>query len=453
VLTCSTVVAVAAMAGIVGADSRWLAALGGYVVHRNAIPEGVPFAAAPTQHWHNAIVLAELLFHWLELGLRDRGLMLAQLLAVAGVVIVLMKDARAGGAAPTGAGAAVLVATLGALGSLVVARVQLFSLILFCVLMALLRSEARQRSWRIWLALPLIALWSNLHGAVLIGVGIMLVYLVLVRLREQPWTAVGVGAGSLVALCATPAGVLTVSYYRDLLTNEAASSGSGMWAPLTLSAPLDLLMLLAAVMLLFALRRARPRIWELIVIVVLVVATITASRTGIWLMLFLAVPAARGWRSTRWWDWIMPPVAALALVGIVFAIARGPLPSGAGSRLIMRAVELAHGSPILADDIIDEQVAMAGGRIWVGNPIDAFSKQDQLSYLAWLDGRPGGRAAIRPDVNIVLTDAGTPAHRLMAVDSAFKEVSSDGRSELYVRLFRPNAVRWRRTAVGQDRPR
>ena len=434
VLTCVVVTGFAALGGFVGADARWLAALGRDVTRAGSIPTGVPFAAAPTAHWHNAVVLAELSFYGLHSLLGERGLMLAQLVAVAVAVIVLMQDARASGASPKSAGVAVLVAAIGAFSVLVIARVQLFSLVLFPVLMALLRSEARKPSRRIWLAVPLIVLWTNLHGAVLIGVGITLVYLALSRFREDRWTSIAVGVGVLVALCMTPAGLASVSYYQGLLTNEAAARGTELWAPFSLTAPLDLVLLISAIVLALQLRRCRPKLWELVVLVGLAGATIQASRSGVWLLFFLAVSAARGLRSPRWWDWIMPPLAALASIGLVAGIVRGPLVNGAGSAVIARSIAMARGTPILADDAIGEQVALAGGRIWVGDPIDAFSKADQSTYLDWVEGRSSGLRALGPDVHVVLTARGSGAQRLMSRDPAFKQVASDQRSEIYARV-------------------
>jgi hypothetical protein len=203
---------------------------------------------------------------------------------------------------------------------------------------------------------------------------------------------------------------------------------------LSLTSPLDVALLIAAAGLGVQLRRSRPPLWELAVCIALAVATVKASRSGVWLVFFLAVPAARGLRSPRWWDWIMPPVATLALVGLVVGVVRGPLASGPSSRLLARAILLANGTPIVADDIIGEQVALAGGRIWVGNPIDAFSKQDQSTYLDWLQGSASGRAALGPEVRVVVTSKNTAAQRLMARDSAFKNVARDSESELYKRV-------------------
>src|SRR5207302_923481 len=130
--TVLAVVAVAALLGRVGADARWLAALGHVVSARGAVPVGIPFAVASTAHWHNPLVLAELVFG----ALGDRGLMVAQLAAVCAALVVLGRDVVAGGASAGGASAALVLAALGALPSLAIARVQMFSLLLFPVLVA-----------------------------------------------------------------------------------------------------------------------------------------------------------------------------------------------------------------------------------------------------------------------------------------------------------------------------
>ena len=87
--TVLAVVAVAALLGRVGADARWLAALGHAVSARGAVPVGIPFAVASTAHWHNPLVLAELVFG----ALGDRGLMVAQLAAVFAALVVLLAAA------------------------------------------------------------------------------------------------------------------------------------------------------------------------------------------------------------------------------------------------------------------------------------------------------------------------------------------------------------------------
>jgi hypothetical protein len=120
------------------------------------------------------------------------------------------------------------VAGIGALPSLAIARVQLFSLVLFPLLLALLRAQSRSPSRAIWLAVPLLAVWSNLHGAALLGAGMLIVYLVFEPARREPVLTLAVTGASLAALCLTPVLLRTVTYYHGVLTNLAAQRGEGM---------------------------------------------------------------------------------------------------------------------------------------------------------------------------------------------------------------------------------
>jgi hypothetical protein len=430
------IIAVSALILTVGADARWLAALGHFIAARHAIPDGVPFATAPTAHWPGTIALGELIFHWLEAALGDRGLMVAQLLAVGAGFTALARDAIDRGATRQGTTVALLVGAVGAVSGLAIARAQLFSVALFPILVLLVRAEARQPSRRIWLVVPLIALWSNLHGGVLIGLAVVLVYLLVVRLRPDPLAAIGVGLMSTLAVCFTPAGLHTVDYYHGVLTNVAAQRGQGLWAPLSLSAPLDVTLILATLVLaVLALRSRRTRlaVWELVTIGVLAVLTVRASRSGIWLLFFLVAPAAVTIGARPRWDRYRIPLVAASLVTIVFAIARGPLAGGASPAVITRAISLAQRTPVLAATIPAEQIALAGGHVWIANPLDAFAHADQATYLDWLQGRADGRRALDQGVNVVVVDRGSAADRLMASTPGFGVVQSDQRVKLYVR--------------------
>ena len=425
--------AAAALLGRVGSDAQWLAALGHVIVHRHAIPAGVPFAAAPTGHWPNPLVLAELIFDGLQSALGARGLMLAQLAATGGGLVLLARDARAEGAEPIGTAGALLLAGVGALPSLAIARVQLFSLVLFPALLALLRAESRRPSQRIWLVVPLLALWSNLHGAALLGFGVTAGYLVLQRGRRDPWVAGAVlvlGAG---ALCLTPAGLHTVDYYRGVLTNAAAQQGAGEWGPLSLTSPLDVVLVLAALLLLWRAWRARPRMWEGAVLVALAVLTVRADRNGVWLLMFAVAPAARRLHPARALRVLTPVAAALAAVVLVVSIVRGPAPDGASGPIVSAALALAHGSPVLAAGTMDEQVAVAGGRIWAGDPIDAFPHRVQVAYLDWLDGGRGGARAVTPAVRVALVAPGSATQRLMAQMPGFVVARRSPTALLYAR--------------------
>jgi hypothetical protein len=55
-------------------------------------------------------------------------------------------------------------------------RPQMFTLACFGALLALLARETYRRDVRLWLIVPLMALWANLHGGFFIGIAAMLVY-------------------------------------------------------------------------------------------------------------------------------------------------------------------------------------------------------------------------------------------------------------------------------------
>jgi hypothetical protein len=435
--TITLIVALAALLGTIGADARWLAAMGDVIAHRGSVPAGIPFASAATSHWPNAIVLAELAFGGLERVFGDRGLLLAQLVAVAGALTVLARDARAGGAERPGLSAALLIAAIGAATSLAIVRVQLFSLLLFPVLVALLRSQARRPTRAIWLVVPLLALWANLHGVVLLGLAMTFAYLGLSRLRLRRAETLAVGAASLVALCLTPALLSTPDYYHGLLTNLAVSRGEGMWAPLSLTSPLDLLLLIAGIMLVACTRGSRALRWELVVVLALAVLTVQGSRNGVWLLMFLVPLAARTIVPRRSWAAVAPVALLASSAAVALAVVRGPEPNDASPRLVSEALALAHGSPVLAEDQLAEQVALSGGRIWAGDPIDAFSRQTQATYLDWTDGTPSGRRAFVPDVRVVLVSRGSRAQALTASTAGFRLIATSPLAALYARSAEP----------------
>src|SRR5881296_1928348 len=76
------------VAGTIGPDARWLSALGRSIVRLGGVPQGVPFATAPSAGWHNVPVLAELVFGGLQASLGDRGLLAAQIVATMVAMVV-----------------------------------------------------------------------------------------------------------------------------------------------------------------------------------------------------------------------------------------------------------------------------------------------------------------------------------------------------------------------------
>jgi hypothetical protein len=435
-LAALAVTAIAALVTVQAADGPWLAELGRTIARGGGIPDGVPYASAASRGWPNVPVLGELAFA-LFATLGSRGLQIAQVAAVAGTLALLLRDARRGGAQERGVAIALLLLAPACFGPIVAIRGQLFSLPLFAACALLLRAETRAPSRRIWLLVPLLALWGNLHGAVLTGAAVAGAYLVFERGRRRPGESVAVMLASALALFANPALWETPSYVLGVLHNQAARQAIGLWAPLSPNDWMDVAFMLAAAVLLAGAVRSRPRVWEFVALGGLALLTLHASRGGVWLALF-AVPLAASGLGGRARSEPLPrlakPLALGLLVAVLLGLAHGPLPSGASPRTIQRTLALAHGTPVLAEDLLAEQVADAGGRVWVSNPIDAFSTPDQRVYVHWLRGLPDGDAALAHAPRVVLVRNGGKAARRLHRDAAFRQVTSDVRTVLYERI-------------------
>jgi hypothetical protein len=427
-----------AVLGSVGADARWLAALGRTILAQGSIPTGVPYAAAPSADWVNVPVLGELVFHALQAVGGDRGLLLAQLVAATAALTLLALGMRALGAPDAASAMVLLLVFFAAVPSFIIVRAQLFSLVLFCAALLLLRAEARRPSRRVWLLVPLIALWSNLHGAVLVGLAIAAAYLVLERARREPVVAACVLAASCAALFVTPALAASGNYYLGVLRSEAAQRGEGLWAPLSVHKPFDVLFILVAIPLLVFALRSGLRVWELVCIAALVAMTLHAGRNAVWLVFLVAAPAAHGLGKRFSHDLTVSRrtlvlCAWIPAVFLVIGVLQRPHQDGAGKRVRSEAVRIAAGKPILADGIDAEQFALDGRRVLIANPLDAFSRRDQRLYLDWLAASPAGDALLRGVTTVVVTRGSPPQQRLER-DRSFRRVAVDAKAVIYARV-------------------
>jgi hypothetical protein len=98
-------------------------------------------------------------------------------------------------------------------------RPQMFSFVLFGALLALLARDNYRRDARLWLMLPLMALWANLHGGFLIGLAALALYSAVVFLQDIAAHAGWRRGTGLIFLTAAAAASTLVNPY-----------GAGMWA-------------------------------------------------------------------------------------------------------------------------------------------------------------------------------------------------------------------------------
>ena len=376
------------------------------------MPASIPFATAPTHGWHDVPAGAELAFWALyHVFGGARGIVIAQSAAVAIAFGALAAGLRRDAALPV-----CLVVIAGSIPAVAVAGVQLFSIALFSLLLLLLETESRS----VWLAVPLIAVWGNLHGGVLVGVGLLACYVVFRRHRALP-----VLAASILALFATPALWHTPSYYAHVFDTVVAREGKGMWGPLGVSG-FDIAFIVAGLILLAAIFR-RPNVlpWEAVALFGLGLGVAHAARTGTFFLFVAAYPAARGLGVRAIRPTVVTSAAIVFTALAVALVIKGP--SGPGSKkLAMEAAR--NGKPVLAEPILGQQIALAGGRVWVDNPVDAFRRSDQQLYVDWLYGDSNAAVA---HASLVLVTPTSKAGRRAAHDPRLVRIAADAHAVLY----------------------
>jgi hypothetical protein len=112
-------------------------------------------------------------------------------------------------------------------------RAQTFAYPLFLAVLWLLISDARTPSRRVFLTLPLLVVWANVHGSVLLGSALVgLRGLTDWRARIRAFCLI---VGSVAAIFATPYGVALLDYYRATVVSPVFAQFVSEWQPTELT--------------------------------------------------------------------------------------------------------------------------------------------------------------------------------------------------------------------------
>jgi hypothetical protein len=277
-------------------------------------------------------------------------------------------------------------------------RPQLFSMLLFAAELYLLE-VARTRP-RVALAIPLLmVLWANLHGAFVVGVGLLLIEVVAaIWRRDRPGTTryLLVTAASLAALLVNPWGVRVLGYAISFPANPTVTGIVSEWGPATLRRPAGALILVAIVVLVVALVRApsperAPE--QLLRMALLAGLALWAMRAGAWFG--LALPVA---------------LCALSSQGPARpATTERGVPVLSGLVLVVLAVGLVLASPpmarVVADPRPELRAAPVAAATWLAanpQPGRMFNFQPWGSYL---ELRLGPRVQVAFDSRVELPPA------------------------------------------------
>ena len=139
--------------------------------------------SAPGHRWLNHEWLTEIMMALLYNHLGAAGLKLWKLGCAAATVLLVAAGMAETGAAPSMRLNTLIVAAV-ALMPQMQFRPQIFTFSLFAAILALLGRHNYRGGSPLWLAVPLIALWANLHGGFIIGLAALALYTAVVAIQD-----------------------------------------------------------------------------------------------------------------------------------------------------------------------------------------------------------------------------------------------------------------------------
>jgi hypothetical protein len=274
----------------VAADT-WLNLVGGREIVRHGIPHHDVLAVMSRGYeWIDQQWLANLFYYgFYAIGGLPAVAQVNVLLFSLGIALALL-IARRRGASPVAVAVCALPAVFIAPAF---ARAQVLVEPLFVIFLAVLAAESRRPTKRVLVAFPLLILWANLHGSVVIGAALVallgaseLVRVLRSRTRER--RAVARAALLLVApwsfVFASPYSLHLVSYYQATVGNSEFPKFLSEWRPAGPLTPWGIALILLAGWAAFLVGR-RPRgltAFELLALLLTLVAAATAARSIVW---------------------------------------------------------------------------------------------------------------------------------------------------------------------------
>jgi hypothetical protein len=222
----------------------WMALASGREIAQHGLPTHDALAVwTHGQRWIDQQWLAQLLLYrlWQAGGIK-LALLIHALLATSALAGAAAAARRLGGSARTTTWVClpVMAAYYPEAGVL---RPQTFAYPLFVAVLALLALDARNHSKRVFLVLPLLVLWANLHGSVILGAGLVTAAAALrtaelLKVHDKAAAAwsIALAGGAWLSILASPYALHLPSYYDTILAGGNLSHFVTEWAPTTLTA-------------------------------------------------------------------------------------------------------------------------------------------------------------------------------------------------------------------------
>jgi hypothetical protein len=286
------------LAFLVNQDT-WLALVAGRQVAQSGIPHHALTIWPGGGTWIDQPWLSQLSMYWL---FRLGGIALVGAMNVAMVVLALAGAAWA--AVRLGASARAIARLLPlAVTNVLVAvtvRTQPYAYPLFVATMYLLAKDSRAPSKRVYLCLPVLILWANVHGSASLGAGMVILRgLVLAwqrraKLKRYPraWPRPALLVLAPVpVIFVNPYGTGLVSYYHSTLFNSGFRKLVTEWLPVTSSRGWTAAFFIVTAIVVWSLWRYpdRTTLWERCLVVLLAAGAFIAIRNLVWFGLAVAM--------------------------------------------------------------------------------------------------------------------------------------------------------------------
>jgi hypothetical protein len=294
VIAAWTALLLVSMPLIVGQDT-FLAFVDGRVIARHGLPHvdtltywtlGRPWI---DQQWGAHLTLYELAQHG---GLRIA--VLAAIACVVGALVAATIATRKLGASSRSAAIGLVLPLLGA-PWLAQVRTQSLALVPFVLVYSLLALDSRRPGRRVLLVLPVLVVWANLHGSVVLAAGLTALYgLTLLRRSDARQRALPLVVGAPLCVLASPYGVDLVGYYHTMFVSAPLREFVSEWGPPTVGSATAVFF--ASAFLLTALWARHQRVltsFERWAIALLLFGAMTAARNTVWFELAAAVSFPR----------------------------------------------------------------------------------------------------------------------------------------------------------------
>jgi len=269
----------------------WLTLMAGREVVQNGLPttDSITILGEGST-WTNQQWLAQVLFYGADALGGIKAVVLFDILLVLLTLSLGVATARANGATARSTFLVALLSVVAGPWGWTV-RAQAVALPFFAATLWLLVDASRRGLRRRTLfVLPLLIVWANLHGSVILGAGLTVVLgaIALIRRRGSRWLALALVVGAPLCILASPYATKLPAYYKLMLIDAPFADTLREWQRSTPSGTTLFFYCLAALTLaLVALPRSRRRLtlFELIALAVMMVGAFQAVRGVIWFAL------------------------------------------------------------------------------------------------------------------------------------------------------------------------